>query len=624
MNRPNSIPVYDDLDLKLGIKSSLPNVKSTIALMILLWEIADRPAKLAYSKQEDKSIILTEELQSKIYDTLAKEYKLFDKDNKDIVAAINNNQLFKSQLEALIVAFELVWKLAKIGFVDTNKAASAERTGGVRYPKVLYYTSNMDIIHLLIESDYNGYFGVLLRWMGIDLPYLPHQEERLLKLLTVLSEGAIFKLVDKNSNILFNQNSIYKKLMETDDSVDINGDKEAKGSLRILKSLLSDSMNPYLTYSPNEGVTKNLCNECNLKDYQRRVDMFLKLSATKVVRPEYLDESLNISEEDVNILLDMDTHRLTGANNILYYGVPGSGKSYRVDEECKAKNISEKCMRRVVFHPDYTYSDFVGQILPTIEQKEDGSKGKLCYKFIPGPFTQILKTAYNNPTEHCCLIIEELNRGNAPAIFGEIFQLLDRDADGNSKYGIFNADIAAEVFGEETKQIRIPSNLDIIATMNTSDQNVFVMDTAFQRRWKMRYIKNRFEGEQADKRIVGSNITWKAFAETANDIISHNSFGMGSTEDKGLGAYFAIGKELEEKDSFSEKVLKYLWDDAVKLSREQLFRKDLCSLPTMFDEFENGGLASVLKEEVYNAMVTASNNQLKQDDGSTDKGNVEG
>lgn len=312
------------------------------------------------------------------------------------------------------------------------------------------------------------------------------------------------------------------------------------------------------------------------------------------------------------------THRLTGANNILYYGVPGSGKSYRVDEECKAKKISEQCMRRVVFHPDYTYSDFVGQILPTIEQKEDGSEGKLCYKFIPGPFTQILKTAYNNPTEHCCLIIEELNRGNAPAIFGEIFQLLDRDAAGNSKYGIFNADIAAEVFEEETKQIRIPSNLDIIATMNTSDQNVFVLDTAFQRRWQMEYIKNKFEGKQADKKIVGSSITWKAFAETVNEVISKSSFGLGSTEDKGLGVYFALGKDLENKKNFSEKVLKYLWDDAVKLDRKRIFKDSLYSLPQMFEVFEDGGLSSVFQENVYNKMIEVSKSQEKQDDISKD------
>lgn len=154
--------------------------------------------------------------------------------------------------------------------------------------------------------------------------------------------------------------------------------------------------------------------------------------------------------------------------------------------------------------------------------------------------------------------------------------------------------------------------------MNTSDQNVFVLDTAFQRRWQMEYIKNKFEGEQADKKIVGSSITWKAFAETVNEVISKSSFGLGSTEDKGLGAYFALGKDLENKKNFSEKVLKYLWDDAVKLDRKRIFKDNLYSLPQMFEVFEDGGLSSVLQENVYNKMLEVSKSQEKEDDISID------
>lgn len=302
---------------------------------------------------------------------------------------------------------------------------------------------------------------------------------------------------------------------------------------------------------------------------------------------------------------------VSGAN-ILYYGVPGSGKSYTVDKFCKDNLSDNQYMRRVVFHPDYTYYDFVGQILPTLELDEADNTEKLRYMFTPGPFTKILKIAYENPTENCVLVIEELNRGNAPAIFGEIFQLLDREEDvtspifGRSKYGINNTDIANEVFGNKNKLIYLPSNLSIIATMNTSDQNVFTLDTAFQRRWEMEYIPNVFEGAHADTKIVGSNITWKAFAETVNDIISRNSFNMGSTEDKGLGAYFAIGKDLEDKKGFSEKVLKYLWDDAVKLDRKRLFNADLFSLPSMFNAFNNGGLEAVLQSTVYERMLNES------------------
>lgn len=153
----------------------------------------------------------------------------------------------------------------------------------------------------------------------------------------------------------------------------------------------------------------------------------------------------------------------------------------------------------MVFHPDYTYSDFIGQILPCVEEN-----GQVTYKFTPGPFTNILKDAFNNPTEEYVLVIEEINRGNAPAIFGEVFQLLDRKVEisdinddglpiGTSEYGITNANMARIIYDDPTHKVRIPSNLSIIGTMNTSDQNVFTLDTAFQRRWNMRLIENNFD-----------------------------------------------------------------------------------------------------------------------------------
>ena len=130
-------------------------------------------------------------------------------------------------------------------------------------------------------------------------------------------------------------------------------------------------------------------------------------------------------------------------------------------------------MERLVFHPDYTYSDFVGQILPDVDEQ-----GLVTYKYTPGPFTTILRDAYADPTHKYILVIEEINRGNAPAIFGEVFQLLDRkvelsDGDdgfpvGTSEYGITNPNMAAIVYGDIKRKVRIPSNLSIIGTMNTS------------------------------------------------------------------------------------------------------------------------------------------------------------
>lgn len=312
--------------------------------------------------------------------------------------------------------------------------------------------------------------------------------------------------------------------------------------------------------------------------------------------------------------------RLTDGCNVLLYGVPGSGKSWTIEHEYR-KPGSE--VVRLVFHPDYTYSDFIGQILPSVSEN-----GQVSYKFTPGPLTNILRDSYNNPDKEYLLIIEEINRGNAPAIFGEVFQLLDRKVEikddnddgypiGTSEYGIINTDIATVMYGKDRAgdEVRIPSNLSIIGTMNTSDQNVFTLDTAFQRRWDMRLIENNFdnvESEIADAEILDTTVTWRNFCTEINNIVVGNGVRMATAEDKRLGAYFVHLRDLQYDDKmgnlndgeyislrkkestgslsdtekvrltqireamkqnrrFPEKVIKYLWDDAFKFNREVVF-----------------------------------------------------
>lgn len=315
--------------------------------------------------------------------------------------------------------------------------------------------------------------------------------------------------------------------------------------------------------------------------------------------------------------------RLDNGTNVLIYGVPGSGKSWTIEHEyCSSSSFVE----RLVFHPDYTNSDFVGQILPIVDKDK-----QVTYEFVPGPFTTILRDAYHNPEKEYVLIIEEINRGNAPAIFGDIFQLLDRSVSeitvdgvtyprGTSEYAITNGNIANLVYGDITHKVRIPSNLSIIGTMNTSDQNVFTLDTAFQRRWQMRLVENNFDNVRdslAQAKILDTGVTWKKFCETVNSIIAGNKAKMASAEDKRLGVYFIhedsvsfdagsihsegyaslldeqnalnkreregsisedqktrlaiIRRSLLHNRMFPEKVLKYLWDDAFKFNPEALF-----------------------------------------------------
>lgn len=648
MNRPDTILAYDDMDLKLGIKSSLPHVKSTLALAVLLWECSDHPAELIYSVSNGDKIVLTDEIEQWLIDYLSEICEEEQIDFDALISGVNQNQLFKSQMEALIVAFELVWKLAKVNFVDETKPASAERTGGVRYPKKLTFSVNADIIHSVISGNENAYIRVLMSWIGFNVAVDPECEKTLTYLFTALSEGAVFKLVDGTRDVIFNQNGIYKKILETSQSVDINGDKEAKGALRILKSLLSDEMNPYLQYSGGSVTAATDIAE-SLEEYQKRVDTLLQLSATKVIGLEEL-QSQNTGIQ----LTDLEERRVSSGSNVLLYGVPGSGKSWTIEHEYCKKGTN---VERLVFHPDYTYSDFIGQILPNVDEE-----GQVSYKFTPGPFTNILHDAYNDPEKEYILIIEEINRGNAPAIFGEVFQLLDRKTElresdddgypiGTSEYGITNANIAKIVYGDARHKVRIPSNLSIIGTMNTSDQNVFTLDTAFQRRWEMRLIENNFEHVDkslADAEILDTGVTWKTFCTEINSIIVGNNARMTSAEDKRLGAYFVHLKDLmyndemgnlsdgeydalrkkeqsgtiteTEKDrlykirsamkqnrKFPEKVIKYLWDDAFKFNREIVFEtttyQSLEQVIRVFMYAEKINRFSMFKENVRNAFI---------------------
>lgn len=309
------------------------------------------------------------------------------------------------------------------------------------------------------------------------------------------------------------------------------------------------------------------------------------------------------------------SERKTGGQNILLYGVPGSGKSFTIQRDyCN----EESYMERVVFHPDYTYSDFIGQILPNVKD------GDVSYKFAPGPFTLILEKAQSNPKDNFFLIIEEINRGNAPAIFGDAFQLLDRiqesDDDGfpigTSEYGITNSDIADIVYKDKNHKVRIPSNLSIIGTMNTSDQNVFTLDTAFQRRWNMKMIENSFDDvkkEFKEIKIDKTTVTWETFCTRINEIILEKNIFNTSSEDKRLGVYFVRPADLKDSEKFSEKVLKYLWDDAFKLSREDIFdvskHNSLESVIKTFNSSNGNDKFNIFKQGVRDKLLMDSDNE---------------
>lgn len=338
----------------------------------------------------------------------------------------------------------------------------------------------------------------------------------------------------------------------------------------------------------------------------------------------YYLPTITLITEDMFDDEDGPTSLDLGENRLLY-GVPGAGKSWKIKNEI-CSGVDEFCMERVVFHPDYTYSDFVGQILPKV------SNDQVKYEFVCGPFTTIMRKAYSYPSKMFYLIIEEINRGNAPAIFGDIFQLLDRmdeDQDGfkkgTSEFPITNSDIAEKVYEDKEHKVRIPSNLSIIATMNTSDQNVFTLDTAFQRRWNMEMIENKIDDRTNDlfkeSFILDTGLSWKKFCYGINKKILENN-NLSSSEDKRLGTYFIKSNDFEynknedneynkllkdQSRKFSEKVLKYLWDDAFKFSRNEIFNEEkYSSLDAVIKEFNaqtGKERFNIFKDGLYDELI---------------------
>ena len=284
-----------------------------------------------------------------------------------------------------------------------------------------------------------------------------------------------------------------------------------------------------------------------------------------------------------------DTGETSGADTVqtIYYGCPGTGKSFEVkkiaegekgekiiwykkptpdhpegekldhrptDEEKKtlANNIF-----RTTFHPDYDYATFVGCYKPCRDEKG------LDYRFVPQVFTNAYVSALRHPDDPTYLIIEEINRGNCAQIFGDLFQLLDR-TDGESIYELKpDTELAKHLANEgvPSESIKLPDNLHIYATMNTSDQSLFPMDSAFKRRWSMEYVPIAYSGTKADNFTItvgNKQYKWIQFLQMVNDMIIDAT----TSEDKQMGEFF-IKSSVSEKE-FINKVMFYLWNDVCK------------------------------------------------------------
>lgn len=276
----------------------------------------------------------------------------------------------------------------------------------------------------------------------------------------------------------------------------------------------------------------------------------------------------------------------------IFYGAPGTGKSHKIKDDADVKAADEKnLVFRTTFHPDSDYSTFVGAYKPTTTKravrnvagdivrdtnKEEVYEDCITYSFIPQAFLQAYVAAWNNPDDKVFLVIEEINRGNCAQIFGDLFQLLDRDDEGASEYPIMaDKDIAKYLNGNDDEgrsvltnkdgikdgKLRLPKNLYIWATMNTSDQSLFPIDSAFKRRWDWVYMPIADAKKNYVIEIDNDQYDWWSFLEAINAIIESTTH----SEDKKLGYFFAKAKDGRiTVETFVSKVIFYLWNDVFK------------------------------------------------------------
>lgn len=371
-----------------------------------------------------------------------------------------------------------------------------------------------------------------------------------------------------------------------------------------------------------KNISRNILSSNLHKSLMTAMSIFTlndyKSAVADLLRGTYIkDEDRTEVEEEIMDLIFNTSLTTKYERNRIVFGAPDTGKSHKLKEDCEEMmNNSNGSFERVTFHPEYSYSQFVGTYKPVMG--DDGETIK--YSYVPGPFMRMYVEALKsgrteNPQPHL-LLIEEINRAKVVAVFGDVFQLLDRDDDGVSEYEIQASEdirkyLAKELGGspENYKRIRIPNNMFIWATMNSADQGVFPMDTAFKRRWNFEYL-GIDENEEKIKGIgkimlAGTDepIEWNRLRKAINAKMSSSDFKI--NEDKLMGPFFLSKKVVAsdenrmiiDKDefikAFKSKVIMYLYEDAVKQGKHRFFEgcPDTGKYSAVCDAFDTMGIA---------------------------------
>lgn len=421
----------------------------------------------------------------------------------------------------------------------------------------------------------------------------------------IFAENSVFHIGRVESDYIYDD-----KEREGQDPDYTNNRKVTWLKKNISRSVLSDNLHNSL---------KTAMSIWTLNDYKSAV---LDLLRGTYVKDDDMDMASEYIEPVYNTKLTTKYER-----NRIVFGAPGTGKSFGLKTDCEdLMKGTEGTYERVTFHPDYTYSQFVGTYKPVMDA--DGTS--IRYDFVPGPFIRVyveaIKSGRTDAPQPHLLLIEEINRAKVAAVFGDVFQLLDRDDDGVSEYEIQASEdirryLVKELGGvpDNYKKIRIPNNMFIWATMNSADQGVFPMDTAFKRRWNFEYLGIN----ESEEEIIGIGkivlpgeteaVEWNTVRRAINDRMASE---YRINEDKLMGPFFLAKKVIASDENgmiidsdkfmeaFKSKVIMYLYEDAVKQRKHDFFNGcDSSKYSSVCDAFDEKGIAifgSSVKNTVYN------------------------
>lgn len=569
MRYPKQIKSRNKIEALTGIKSSLDKIRSVIAFVYLLYVANGRKSFVKYSIATENKISIEPELLKSIEDLVG---------HKGLEKIINNNPLITNQYEPLYVGVTL---LMKMGYLKMEgKQNTAERTGGVRFPKQLYFANNTLVLDLILKGIQEDVrYSSLYDWLQNKKATSSDFEDRVCMFLSTCTVFTQFKLRDNADNELFFQtDGIYAALMEGKDDVIYNDSHEFVGPTRIYNNILKEGLEPWVE------IKKSVLSFSN-KENPDAKSMGAIISTTldiHNVKNDAIETDDIIEDDDVNNPEEAPLQQI-------FYGAPGTGKSHEISRLTEGEDVI-----RTTFHPDSDYSTFVGCYKPTMKENVISKNGvetkeeQIVYRFIPQAFSKAYVAAWKSEDD-VFLIIEEINRGNCAQIFGDLFQLLDRGSDGFSEYPIdADTDLGSYISNElkkskredipndirEGKKLVLPSNFYIWATMNTSDQSLFPIDSAFKRRWDWKYVKIKDEGKgwkvdidikvKENEEETTKKLDWGEFISKINEIIAS----MTSSADKQLGYFFCKPKTKDSKEidaeTFVSKVIFYLWNDVFK------------------------------------------------------------